>query len=195
MMLFHNFVVNLQIMINPALIEMLNRKAGYDVSNSSGAERLRLDIYNATGERIGLNTLKRLLGILDYEGSHRGMIMDIVARYLNYPSWNVLEATLNDRISSFNNSKNILISEELAVNQKLEIQWDPDRKIIIEHTSGKNFKVLESRNSKLQTGDLLVISQIATGYPLYISEVIRDDSTLGNYTAAINNGIRSVRLL
>lgn len=179
---------------NPILINMLAAKAGQDVSTPSGAEYLRNDIESATGESLGLNTVKRIVGLIEYEGTHRPVIMDIIARYLGYESWEILDAFLQDRISFFSSASSVLNLEDLPPHQRVEIAWDPDRRIIVEHTEGKKYKVVESINSKLRSGDLLSLSQIAPGFPFYVSEVIREGNSMGTYTAATINGITNVSL-
>lgn len=180
--------------VNPSLTLMLETKAGYDVRTPAGAERLCNDILAATGQRLGVNTVKRIVGILEYEGTHRPEILDIIALYLDYPSWRLLEADLGDRISEFSGD-GVIDAETLPPSAKMEIGWDPGRRIIIRHVEGRLFKVEESVNSKLQTGDSLLLSQIATGFPLYVSDVVREGKSLGNYTAATINGIKSIDIL
>ena len=181
--------------VNPKLIEMLAQKAGLDVTTARGAEYLCHDIESTTGERIGINTVKRIVGILEYEGSHREMILDIIARYLDFSSWKLLEATLNDKTSGFSKKNGILCLESLAAGQDIAVYWEPGRKIILRHNNGRCFKVVESVNSKLKAGDELQLSQIAPGFPLYASNVRRGEESLGHYTAATVSGIKKIEVL
>ena len=180
---------------NPVLIGMLGRKAGCDVTSPMGAEFLRNDIESITGEHVGLNTIKRIVGILDYEGAHRPVIMNIIAKYLGYDSWSMLESVLKDKISGFSDDSSIVEIASLADGQLIELEWNPDRKVVLRHDHGKSLTVMSSRNSKLLAGDILTLSQIAPGFPLYASEVVRDNISLGNYTAAAEEGIKSITLL
>ena len=180
---------------NPKLIEMLSRKAGRDVTTASGAEFLCRDIESQTGERIGINTVKRLIGIIDYTGTHREIILDILAHYLDFSSWKLLEATLNDKISGFSKEGTLLDLENLPESQEIEVYWEPGRKVTLRHAKGREYAVTESINSKLQKGDLLKLSQIAPGFPFYASDVTRDGESLGNYTAAGIDGIKKLIVL
>lgn len=177
---------------NPKLIEMLSRKAGRDVTTASGAEFLCRDIESQTGERIGINTVKRLVGIIDYTGTHREIILDILAHYLDFSSWKLLEATLNDKISGFSKEGTLLDLENLPEGQEIEVYWEPGRKVTLRHAKGREYAVAESVNSKLQKGDLLKLSQIAPGFPFYASDVTRKGESLGNYTAAGIDGIKKI---
>lgn len=180
---------------NPALIAMLRNKTGCNLSSPSEAEFLRNDIEAVTGERLGINTVKRIVGILDYEGQHRDYVLDIIARYLNYSSWSLLERDLNNKISEFGTSSSILDLNLLPQNQKIEIKWDPDRKIILEKSNSSHFTVIESNNSKLIEGDILKVTQIAAGFPFYVSDVLRKGESIGKYTAALEDGLKSIKLL
>lgn len=181
--------------MNPILNDMLSRKTGCDVTTSAGAEILCRNIESVTGERLGLNTVKRIVGILDYEGNHRKMIMDIIARYLDFASWELLKAKINNDISGFSLHSTILDLEALPVNQKIMIKWDPDRQVVLIHKNGRIFEVEDSLNSKLEKGDMLRLSQIAPGFPFYASEVIRNNVSLGNYSAAMVAGIKSISII
>lgn len=179
---------------NPILITMLSEKAGINVSTPAGAEWLRNDIEKVTGENLSINTIKRITGVLEYEGTHRTIMLDIIARYLGYSSWSVLDNVLQEKISFFGDEKDTLDLEKLPLGQLLEICWDPDRLILLRHAANRIFTVVESRNSKLQAGDTLKLSQIAPGFPFYASDVTRDGHSLGTYTAATINGVNSIAL-
>ena len=160
-----------------------------------GAEFLRNDIESDTGERIALNTIKRIVGILEYKGNHRNETMDIIARYLDHSGWEVLKTVIDNRISGFNDNGRLLNMEELPSSQLVELQWEPDRRIVLQHKEGKLYTVTESENSKLMEGDVLTLSLVAAGYPFYVGEVVRDGKSLGRYTAASVSGIRRITLL
>lgn len=180
---------------HPKLIEMLARKAGLDVTTPRGAEFLCHDIETVTGERIGVNTVKRIVGIFNYQGSHREMILDIIARYLDFPSWKLLEAILNDKTSGFSKKNRILDPESLRSGQEIAIYWEPGRKVTLRHGEGRDFTVVESINSKLKAGDELSLSQLAPGFPFYASNVKRGEESMGHYTAATVAGISRIELI
>lgn len=181
--------------MNPVLNEMLSRKAGCDITTSQGAQYLRGDIKRVTGESVGLNTIKRLIGSIPYEGTHRSTILEIISRYLGFGSWTLLEAKIKDEISGFDRHSSIVELEGLPTGQKIAVEWEPDRRIVMKHQEGKLYTVEESVNSKLERGDRMTLSQIAAGFPLYANDVIRDGKSLGNYTAAVGAGIKKIEML
>lgn len=181
--------------VNPVLIDMLSRKAGCDVTTAQGAHALCNDILAVTGEPVSLNTIKRLTGIISYEKTHRDGTKAVIARYLGFADWSMLQSFLDNKISDFNTNSGFLEMSSLPDGQEVEIEWLPDRKIMIRHLEGCQFEVVSNCNSKLLPGDILNMSQIAVGFPLIVSEVIRDGRSLGNYTAAVTDGITKLHVL
>ena len=70
-------------------INKLSDKVKEYVSTPAGAAKLQLDIEVATGERLGLNTVKRLVGVLPSDAKPRTSTIKIISDYLGYPDWRV----------------------------------------------------------------------------------------------------------
>ena len=177
------------------IIKMLNIRTGCDVTTPAGATFLRNDIESVTGENLALNTVKRLTGVLPCDSTPRTTTLDIVARFLGYNSWNVLMSAIESTVSNFNIPEGFIDLPALKVGQLVQIEWEPDRKIIISHEGNGNYKVTAACNSKLLEGDILQLSHIARGFPFLVREVIRDGKSLGPYTAASETGLHSAKLL
>ena len=69
------------------------------------------------------------------------------------------------------------------------ISYPPNRTLTIENVGDNHFRVIDSKNSKLQKGDLLTLTHIVRHYPLLVSEVTRDGQNLGAFTAGKAQGI------
>ncbi|MCH5223227.1 MAG: hypothetical protein J1E82_04235 [Muribaculaceae bacterium] len=177
------------------IIKLLSEKANIDVTTKTGAEFLRNDIEAKTGEALSLNTVKRLVGILPYESSPREVTRDILAKYLGYDNWNLLNTDLQNKISDFNRPEEFIDLKELPINSDVVIKWSPDREIKIHHIQGEKYEILEARNSKLQKEDIIFLSQIAIGFPFIAKEVVRGGNSLGNYTAARVDGVYSIEII
>ena len=67
----------------------LSDKVREDVSTPAGATMLQLDIESTTGERLGLNTVKRLVGVLSSDTKPRISTIKIISDYLGYADWRV----------------------------------------------------------------------------------------------------------
>ena len=89
----------------------------------------------------------------------------------------------------FDEEKDELHSTQLVIGTMIEITYLPDRRLIIKYLGGNSYLIVESQNSKLLSGDLLHIEHIVRGYPLLVSEVVRDGASLGSFTAGKAQGI------
>jgi hypothetical protein len=175
---------------SPYVTDLLKQKSNRDFRLPSDCDYLALDIESVTREHIGVNTLKRLLGFIDDEREPRTTTLDVIARYLGFENWDVLK-TFDDRSnSSFESSSEEIRVNDLPVGQCIQINYLPDRQIEIEYVGSNRFRVRNSLNSKLRTDDELTITHIVRGYPLLVSEVIRDGKSLGAFTAGKAQGIR-----
>ena len=172
--------------------KLLQERCGRELRLSSDCDFLALDIESQTGEHVGVNTMKRLLGFIADERHPRTSTLDLVARYLGYESWAVL-TTLDDRSnSSFTPTDGELRSTDLPEGAKVEIAYLPDRRVLMEHRGGGLFVVLSSANSKLEVGDELTIQHFVRGYPLLVADVIRNGRSMGSFTAGKTNGLTEI---
>ena len=73
-------------------INKLSDKVKEDVSTPAGAAKLKLDIEVANGERLVLNTVKRLVGVLPSNAKPRTSTIKIISDYLGYPDWRVFSS-------------------------------------------------------------------------------------------------------
>ena len=181
--------------LNRAIIQLLNEKTKVDVTTMAGCSFLRNDIEARTGEALSLNTVKRLVGILDYNSSPREITLDIIARYLGFDSNIQMQLVIQDKISEFNVPADFIDLNLLKEGTELLIRWNPQRELRILHKGNGEYIVLESKKSKLSEGDIISLSQIAPGFPFMVKSVIRNGRNLGNYTAAQTEGLSSVEII
>ena len=175
---------------SPYVTTLLRQKSGKDFRLSADCEYLALDIETVTGEHIGVNTLKRLLGFIGDERTPRVSTLDVIARYLGFDSWDVLSIFDAQSKSSFESSTKEIRVGDLPVGQRIQINYLPDREIVLAYLGGNRFRVEQSINSKLTVSDELTITHIVQDYPLLVSEVVRDGNSLGAFTAGKAQGIR-----
>ena len=174
---------------SPYITELLQQKVKRELRLSSDCEYLALDIESVTGEHIGVNTLKRLLGFIDDEREPRPSTLDIIARYLDFENWDMLKCFDDKSNSSFSAVEDEIRVSNLVNGQHIQISYLPDRLIELEYGGDGRFVVRESQNSKLQEGDELEIAHIVKGYPLLVSHVRRGGADLGSFTAGKAQGI------
>lgn len=180
--------------LNRTVIELLTEKAGRDVTTPCGADYLRNDIEAATGESLSLNTVKRLVGNLPYDSTPRVVTLDILARYLGFSSWELLQEYLAGKISDFNGGEGFIDMTALPKGSLIRIRWEHDRCICVRHIGEGRYVVTESINSKLLSEDVLHLSQIASGFPFMVKMVERKGENLGNYVAARKTGLDTIEI-
>lgn len=169
---------------------LLGEQCGREFAVPNDCTVLALDIESKTGEHIGVNTIKRLLGFIDDEREPRVSTLNIIARYLGHDNWETLKLVDNRTGNSdFNESQGALDTAQLQPGAMVEITYQPDRRLVIKKAGGNEFTVVESLNSKLLAGDRLRLEHIVKDFPLLVSEVIRDGASLGTFTAGKLQGV------
>lgn len=178
-----------QMKLSPYITELLREKSGNEIRLSRDCELLALDVESVTGEHIGVNTMKRLLGFIADEREPRTSTLDIIARYLGYDEWEALRLIdANSSNSSFGDRDEYLACY-LEIGQRVLISYPPNRTLTIENQGENHFIVLESENSKLQKGDQLTLTHLVRGYPLLVADVMREGRSLGAFTVGKAQGI------
>lgn len=167
----------------------LSAQAAVDVTTPLGASVLQNDIVKVTGQNIGLNTIKRLTGVLSYEGKYRTSTLNILAEYLGFESWDHVQLNLRPQSSAIYNGNPCIDARLLEIDEALHITWQPNRAILVRHLGKGKYVVVRSRNSKLMEGDRISLSYIARNYPLVVSSIIRNGENLGDYVAGLQGGI------
>lgn len=176
-----------------SVVNLIDRRTGFDANAPKAFYSLALDIKNKTGETIGENTLRRLFGILEDEREPRMHTLDVLARYLSMPDWKSLMASLNNEYSHIDTDLEIVKASDLSDGDSLELTWFPDRKVRIVKSNDESFVVAYNENSKLCVGDVFSVSTIAQGFPFIATDVCRDSKCLGSYVGAEENGILTIR--
>ena len=119
---------------SPYVIDLLKQKSKKDFRLSGDCEYLALDIESVTGEHIGVNTLKRLLGFIDDEREPRPSTLDIIARYLDFENWDLLKCFDDKSNSSFSAAEDEIRTIDLPPGQRIKISYLPDRLIELDQT-------------------------------------------------------------
>lgn len=175
---------------------MLEKRSGHAITCAADCEWLALDFYARLGETIGVNTLKRLLAFLDYDGkTFRQSTLNIVARYLGFKEWDEVERASRDCVSAFGYNPELVDASEIAPGDKVMVAYKPDRELTFLCLDNETFSVSESVNSKLCVGDVAKIRQFVIVYPLLVIDVVRNGKSLGEYTAAKVGGLTSIGLM
>ena len=180
---------------NSLVLERLSDKIGQDVATPAGATVLQLDIESVTGVRLGLNTVKRLVGVISDDKMPRLSTLNVIANYMGYPDWGCMEADTCLKGSGFNSGNPFTDLAALEPGMMVEICWKPDRRVVLRHEGEGRYAVVESVNGKLERGDVVSLSQLAVGFPFVADNVMRHERQLGCYRAAEGAGITRFNIL
>ena len=178
-------------MLSLSIIEMIRKKSGLDFNNPKDFEALSESFPVA--DRLGVNTLKRLLGYAKSPIEPRKTTLDAVAHYLGFPSWEALtgiQPVESDWVEK------AFFADEIREGSFVEASWFPDRHIVLRCIGENRFRVTRSLNGKLQTDDEVIIQSFRLQYPLQVLEVLRNGEIVrdaaGNelgYVAGRQNGL------
>ncbi len=179
------------LMLSLPIIAMIKKKSGLDFENAKDFEVLS-ESFPAS-DRLGVNTLKRLMGYAKSPIAPRKATLDAVAHYLDSPSWEALtgiQPVESDWIEK------AFFADEIREGTTVEASWFPNRHLVLLCIGENRFLVTQSVNGKLQVGDELTIISFRLQYPLQVLQVLRNGDIVrdaaGNelgYIAGRQNGL------
>lgn len=178
-------------MLSLAIIEQIKKKSGMDFENAKDFEVL--SAMFPVKERLGVNTLKRLMGYAKSPIAPRKSTLDALAHYLDAPSWEVLNGQQPEESSWMEKA---FFADEIREGSLVEASWMPNRHLVLQCIGENLFRVKESLNGKLQVNDEVTILSFRLEYPLQVFQVLRNGEIVrdaaGNelgYVAGRQNGL------
>lgn len=179
-------------MLPKNVIHHIEKKYGKPIRYASDCDAIAGEISSQTKKFVSVNTVKRLLGYISEEREPRLYTLDIIAEYLGCENWDVYWMQMcKRRGSNFGRIDSINISN-LKIEDIIEFQYLPDRKVTIKYCGNFFFDVTDAQNSSLLIGDKIEVKQIITNYPMFIDDVIRNEEHLGQLTVGLPDGIKIV---
>ena len=183
-------------MLSKEIIKKIEAKFKTEIKYAGQCDALAQAIFDETKTTIGVTTLKRLFGFAADERRPHVSTLDVIARYIDYPSFKLLVKDLGEDCDiSMWQPMESLESEGLEIGTQVQITYDPQRLVIMTYIGANNFVVNESKNSKLIKGDILKIIQMIVGTAFYCKEVVRDNKSMGSYLGAKQNGLTSIEII
>lgn len=178
-------------MLSLPIIAMIKKKSGLDFSNAKDFEVLS-ESFPAS-DRLGVNTLKRLMGYAKSPIAPRKATLDALAHYLGSSSW---ESLTGMQPVESDWMEKAFFADEIREGSLVEASWFPDRHIVLRCIGENRFLVTQSLNGKLQNNDEVLIQSFRLQYPLQVMKVIRNGEIVrdaaGNelgYVAGKQNGL------
>lgn len=176
------------------ILTRIHDKSGLALNSNADFEVLSQAICDATGERLGINTLKRMFGYKTDKVVPRSSTMDVIARYLGFSDYEALLKDVGEDadISAFKPIDCLDIAC-LPAGSRVRVAYEPNRVFHLLYAGDFRFKVEAVEGShNISRGDLLAISQLVVGRRFVVAHVWRDGVDLGPYEAAKFRGIGEV---
>jgi len=169
----------------------VGKKFGSRLATTADFNRLAEDMRNSIGETCGCSTLKRIWGYVSGGTKPSISTLNILSRYIGYKGFAEYEAHLaqTEFKSSGHFQAESINASDLNIGEKLNLGWKPDRIVTLSYLGNNRFKVIESKNSKLQVNDEFEAGSFLTGYPLYLSGIYRNGQKTEAYVAGRDGGI------
>ena len=180
-------------MLPLSVIEQIKQKSGLDFENAKDFEVLS-ESFPAS-DRLGVNTLKRLMGYAKTPIEPRKTTLDAIAHYLGQTSWEML---MGLQPSDSDWVEKSVCADEIREGSTVEAAWLPDRELTLLCIGENRFRVTESRNGKLCAGDEVTIHHFRLDYPMEVSHIVRAGEVMCDadgaelcYIAGKQNGLKS----
>lgn len=168
---------------------------GQEVKYPAEFEALVDAVLEKTGQRVSVNTLKRLFGLIGPEVEPRRSTLDILANYLGSSDWTAYSAKLSGAGNSgFEKDPRNVDAAALALGTRVSFRYLPDRQVAMVHLGGGRYRVTQSLNSKLQLDDIVFIRTLCPGYPLSADSVVRGGTDLGAFVAGKISGLSDLTI-
>lgn len=164
-------------MFLPAVtIVQIKEITGLSFDKASDFEALADMISAKTSNRLGVTTLKRLIGYISDDRATNKSTLNILAKFLGFTSWDRYWATVN-LDSAWDEEDDAVWIQELPVGTTIEVSY-LNRTVAFEAVIFNEklaLKVIKSINASLKEEDIAMISKIKKGERLEASKVIRGD--------------------
>lgn len=154
-----------------ALLRLVERSVHRSISGPQDFTYLSDVIYLRTNDKISSSTIKRLWGYDTPVRKPYYNTLCVLARFIGYKDYRdfVNDKRAGER-SSLTYTAFSLKASDLFVNDRVVLQWKPDRLCIVIYKGDNSFEVLESQNTKLQTGDKFCAMLFTEGIPAYLDQ-------------------------
>ena len=169
------------------LRQAVERKFGCRPATTTAFVRLAEEM----SDKVSSSTLKRLWGYVGMSVEPRKGTLDALSEYVGFRDYKAFcEDLQNSQLASsgyFNAAR--IDASSLLEGDSISIGWRPDRTVTLCYLGNNRFRVTASENAKLQVGDEFEAHSIVKGFPLIITEILRDGGKTPSYIAGRDGGI------
>lgn len=180
-----------------AIIRITNENLGYTPNTPTGFNDLSRQIQQITGDSLSPSSIKRIWGYIPYDGDFSKTTLNILARYNGMKDWESFKKSLRKHPASDDESgfhdNNITDTGKYRPGDRIELSWNDGKECELECVGHMRFRILESKNIKLKTSDIVTLHTLCIGQPVYISDIVRGDIRYTAYVGAKKGGLLSIR--
>lgn len=179
-----------------ALKKEVEQRSGRKLSTPTDFNHLLICIEREIGESLSLATIKR---VWHYVTSHHvpsTHTLSVLSRFAGYQDWEsfcLYQRGKQETESSFLGGVQIK-AETLSTGDEVELRWMPNRYCRLCYEGKGIFRVLESRNGKLNVGDTFHAQLLRQGSPLYVTDLKQGADKAKTYVAGQEHGITELKL-
>lgn len=178
-----------------ALRTKIEEKTNIKARTPADFAKLATTITAKTNENISPTTLKRLWGYIEGSETTRLCTLNILSNYLGFKHWEDFEYRVKSAAQSEAILKGGLKTDDLNIGDKIEINWNPDRKITVEYHGDQKFQVIKAENSKVSEGDTFVCSFFFLNEPLYVDKLVHKGSAPVSFVMGAKDGLTKIEKL
>lgn len=183
-------------MLPKAVLKKIEEVFGEKIAACGQCAAIVEHVFEKTKKVVAETSVQRWFGFTkDHDRKQRPTTLAIIANYCGYKSWELLLADVGGADADISRYSDIeeLYSDELNPGTQIKLTWEPGRMLLMTYLSDNQYivnEVVGSRN--LQIGDKLTIPHMAIGFPMLVSEVLRDGQEPKSYQAALIGGLTSI---
>ena len=173
----------------------LERSLGKKLKTPADFEFCVGAIWERLHQNISPTTLKRMWGYIEGADTTRLSTLNLLSHYLGYSDWDGFRRHLEENIESQSNEmiNPTLLSSSLHNGERVEIQWQPNRRCVLEYLGENSFVVIESEHSKLQKGNTFECLSFYLHHPLYIDNLVQGDNAPVSFVVGKRDGLTVVK--
>lgn len=172
----------------------IEKALGKEMRTPKDFDYLRESIYTRLNILISSTTLKRIWGYLDEGVQTRQGTFDILAQFIGYHSYEDYITHVSDSENEIQSSpvmsRRLNVSKDLNTGDVLRILWQPNRLCEVIYLGNLRFRILSSRNTRLQPEDTFQCSLFIEGEPLYLDNLKQGNLPPTAYVCGKRSGIQ-----
>jgi len=181
--------INQNITILRSLVE---EAADHRIATSSDFAFLAGCIQGRIRQSISVSTLERIWGYVEGYQTVRTSTLSILAQFVGYPDWQTFVMDYCETPSAHSSRRitsALLSSDEVAVGEKVVIEWNPGRRCVLRHLGDGRWIVEESERSKLMVNDTFRCYRFILNQPLYLEDFKHGDEPASLFLVGNRGGL------